>query len=105
MLVTLTLITHYTVLLTSLYTFSRGINTYLNYSDDLSRVMNKFLLYAILITFMILATSMYRITIPSPYMVTGGYATWVYITQFCVVLLAFNIIKTARKIAKGHYDN
>lgn len=105
MLLTLTQTLHFTVLLTSVYTLAKGLNTYLDYSDDLSRVMNKFLLYAILISFLTLATGIYRLTLDIPYMLTGAYAAWVYLTQFFVVLLAFNIIKTARKIAKGHYDH
>ena len=103
MLQTLTQSLHYIVLALSIYTLCLGIRVYLHHSVDLSRVMNKFLLYANLTSFLILSTDIYRLLLDRPYM-ASFYVSYVYLTQFCMLLLALNIIKTARELAQGWYD-
>jgi hypothetical protein len=89
---------HIFVIVLSTFTLLKGFYVYIEHSYELSRTMNKFLLYANLITFLILTTDLYRLTIDTAY-VGGWFSVYAYLTQVCMVLLSRNLIKTAKQLA------
>lgn len=101
MINTLTEILHISITIISFFTAIKGLHVYFSKSNDLSRTLNRFVQYATLISFLIFTADLYRFTIDQPY-VGGSFALYAYFTQLASVLLARNIIKTAKDVAEEY---
>lgn len=98
MIETLTQVIHILVIFLSTTAVLKGADVYFSRSNELSRTLNKFVIYSTVTSFFILLLDIYRLTIDQPY-VGGIFAVFAYLTQLVTVLLALNIIKTAKQVA------